>query len=417
VQSSSNAPPQNTLTHSEKLARAKRLLQTFQESSTRFPPSTAAWASVELRQNQATCQRPQNTTSEAPVALEEALESINYDLSPYTSAPKPMHPKPLDNSGPLRPFRIKPGSFTIELILDNREVRSTKDRDYIAEELKSRGVTPIVRPLDLGDAMWVAKCKDPQDLARLGEEGDEIMLDWIVERKRLDDLIGSIKDGRFLEQKFRLKRSGVKNVVYVIEDITMDLETSQRYEESVMSAIASTQVVDGFFVKRTKKLDDTIRYLARMTMILKNLYQSQQLLVIPSERISPATYLPLFASLSTPHYITQKSFSYLVSKSEVLTLRDVFLKMLMCTRGITGPKALEIQKHWPTPRAFIEALEQCGTSGAFDNEVSVDSKTKMRREMVWRAAGELVGSKKIGKTVSANLGDVWGTPHVWEDKC
>ena len=34
------------------------------------------------------------------------------------------------------------------------------------------------------------------------------MLDFIVERKRTDDLAGSIVDGRFREQKFRLKESG-----------------------------------------------------------------------------------------------------------------------------------------------------------------------------------------------------------------
>ena len=33
------------------------------------------------------------------------------------------------------------------------------------------------------------------------DTAEEIVLDFIVERKRLDDLAGSIKDGRFREQK------------------------------------------------------------------------------------------------------------------------------------------------------------------------------------------------------------------------
>jgi len=173
----------------------------------------------------------------------------------------------------FQPFRIKPGSFTVELVLDNREVRSKTDRDYIQNGLASLDISPIVRPLDLGDAMWVARMKDPRDLSRLGEEGEEIILDWIVERKRLDDLIGSIKDGRFHEQKFRMKKSGVKNVVYIIEEFAVPTETAQTYHDSVFSAIASTQVVNGFFVKRTRKLDDTIRYLARMTKMLKGVYE------------------------------------------------------------------------------------------------------------------------------------------------
>jgi hypothetical protein len=29
--------------------------------------------------------------------------------------------------------------------------------------------------------------------------------------------------------------------------------------------------------------------------------------------------------------------------------------MLMCTRGVTGEKALEIQQIWPTPRHLVDA--------------------------------------------------------------
>ncbi|KAL9118854.1 MAG: hypothetical protein Q9187_004590 [Circinaria calcarea] len=173
----------------------------------------------------------------------------------------------------FRPLRVAPGTFTIELVLDNREVRSKTDRDYIEGGLAKKGVHVIKRSLELGDALWVAKCKDPLLLARLGEEGDEIVLDYIVERKRLDDLVASIKDRRFHEQKFRLRRSGVKNVIYIIEEITLGQETAQKCHEMIESAIVSTQVLDGYFVKKTQKLDDTIRYLARMTVMLKDLYE------------------------------------------------------------------------------------------------------------------------------------------------
>ena len=192
----------------------------------------------------------------------------------HTLASTESHPSGQQSSlDSFQPIRVPPGTFTVELLLDNREVRAKTDRDYIQDELTKRGVQPIVRSLELGDALWVAKCKDPSFLARHGEEGDEIVLDWIVERKRLDDLVGSIKDGRFHEQKFRLRKSGVKNVIYIIEEISMSQETISKYQEAVETAISSTQVVNGYFVKKTQKLDDTIRYLARMTMMLKSLYE------------------------------------------------------------------------------------------------------------------------------------------------
>jgi crossover junction endonuclease MUS81 len=43
------------------------------------------------------------------------------------------------------------------------------------------------------------------------------ILDYIIERKKADDLAASIMDGRYKEQKYRLKNSGAKNVIYLYE--------------------------------------------------------------------------------------------------------------------------------------------------------------------------------------------------------
>lgn len=302
------------------------------------------------------------------------------------------------------PITISPSSFTVQLILDVREVRAKQDRDYISEELTKKGVKPIMRALELGDALWVAKCNDPKMLTQKGAEGDEVVLDWIVERKRLDDLVGSIKDGRFHEQKFRLRKSGIKNVIYIIEEISMNADHFQKYEEAVESAIASTQVVNGYFVKKTQKIDDTIRYLARMTMLLKNIYESKPLNVIPTEVLTTQNYLPLLAQIKEKRpnmniNITYPAFASLASKSETLTLRDIYLKMLMCTKSVTGEKALEIQRRWATPQNFIKAFDSCGTA---------EEGKKRKRELVSNSMGNLVGRRKIARTLSQKIAEVWG---------
>ncbi|KAJ5010778.1 Crossover junction endonuclease MUS81 [Colletotrichum sp. SAR 10_99] len=302
------------------------------------------------------------------------------------------------------PIRLLPGSFTVHLALDNREVRALKDRDYMQEELTKKGVKPLVRALEIGDVQWIAKCHDPAALSRHGAEGDEVVLDWIVERKRLDDLVGSVKDGRFHEQKFRLRKSGVKNVIYIIEEISMDSSYFQKVEEMIQSSIASTQVVNGYFLKKTQKMDDTIRYLTRMTFMLKKMYERKPLLVIPTTVLTAQNYLPLLQHLrekepSTGYYITYPAFASLASKSDMMTLRDIYLKMLMTTRGITGEKALEIQKKWKTPHDLIKAFEECGSG---------EQGTKRKREMVISGLPNLVGRKKIPKAVSQRLAEVWG---------
>lgn len=301
------------------------------------------------------------------------------------------------------PIRLAPGSFTVELILDNREVRAKTDRDYMQEELTKRRVKPTVRALELGDALWVARCKQPGWLAQQGAEGDEVVLDWILERKRLDDLLGSLRDGRFHEQKFRLRRSGVKNVVYLVEEISMDAAYFQKYEEAVQSAMASMQVVNGYFLKRTQKMDDTIRYLASMTRMLKSVYEKRYLDVIPTRVLTTKNYLPLLKHLretqpSASHHISYPAFASLASKSNNMALRDLFLKMLMCSKGVTGEKAIEIQKVWKTPNEFVRAFERCGPG---------EEGKRRKMDLVSSKLGHLVGRKKISKPVSQKLAEVW----------
>lgn len=341
------------------------------------------------------------------------------DNEPETTHPFTAHlGRSANTDGPTEPITLPPNSFEVQLVLDTREVRTKTDRDYIANELMKQGINPLVRALELGDAMWVAKCRDPTLLAQYGEEGDEVMLDWIIERKRLDDLISSVKDGRFHEQKFRLRRSGIKNVIYLVEEFTVthpDAASGNglKYQEMVASAIASTQVVNGYFMKKTRNVDDSIRYLARMTLLLRKMYggpdspvqstassTSRRVSLIPSRRLSSTqSYLTLLDALraqnpSLTYGVTVPTFSALTSKSDVLSLRDIYLKMLMCTRGITGEKALEIQKRWQTPRHLVEAYEGL--------------QTKERETLVSDQLQSLVGRKKVQKALSKRIAEIWG---------
>ena len=86
-------------------------------------------------------------------------------------------------------------SYEIVLILDTREVESKHNRDRIAEKLLDKGVKVETRALRLGDVCWIARRIDG-----MGGEEDECVLDYVLERKRLDDLCSSIKDGRYTEQ-------------------------------------------------------------------------------------------------------------------------------------------------------------------------------------------------------------------------
>ncbi len=165
----------------------------------------------------------------------------------------------------FKPIEWAPGTFEVILVLDNREVRLKKDRDYIQDSLQQKGLTISVRNLELGDVIWVVRKRN--SLAQ-----EELVLDYVVERKRMDDLVGSIKDGRFREQKFRLSRSGMGQIIYLIEDYNLK-EAAEFGMDAIKSAMSATQVLNGFFLKRTSTIDQSIDYLARMTNMLRKLYE------------------------------------------------------------------------------------------------------------------------------------------------
>ncbi|QSZ28877.1 hypothetical protein DSL72_003382 [Monilinia vaccinii-corymbosi] len=332
----------------------------------------------------------------------------------------------------FEPIVFHPGTFTVELILDNREVASKKDRDGITNQLTDMGVPHSVRALPLGDFLWVARVRE--DEAQSSDLGKShlIMLDHIMERKRLDDLIGSIKDGRYEEQKFRLKRSGITNVKYLIESKRIDADVLERWSDGIATAIAKMIVYDGIQVKQTLELGDSLRYIERLTKLLKKQYEQQSLYVIPTHVLTLKNHRPLMAHLRQTQperefNIEFDAFAALSNKSQNLTLKDVFLKMLMRTKGISAAKAIEIQTRWPTPVAFLEAYAKISgearDDGGDDDAGARGQKKKgkgpaiildaeelgrvRKREMVFKEMGALVGNKKIHAVLSAKLAEVW----------
>ena len=338
-----------------------------------------------------------------------------YIANEHTEKPASF-PKPLTASSIARyePIVVPANSYSVELIIDTREVRTRTDRDYILNELANRGIHCESRAMELGDMLWVARIHNPAIKTRLEHsdvEFPEIVLDYIIERKRLDDLEASIKDRRFTEQKFRLQRSGVSNPIYLVEDYGRVGWMPDEQHQRLVTSIAETQVINGFFLKRTRKLDETIAYLAGMTKFLRKRYQGKDISVIPSSILTPQNHISLRSPAlnNVEQYITYGAFASLMSKSKVLTLRDMYLKMLMCVRGISGSKAIEIQRHWETPHTFVKALRNLRESaGRFNQHSDKEAVAPTPQGLVWSVAGDLVGKRKIGRAVSATVGEIWG---------
>nr|XP_024644816.1 crossover junction endonuclease MUS81 isoform X3 [Macaca nemestrina] len=217
-------------------------------------------------------------------------------------------------------------------------------RPELLRELQRLHVTHTVRKLHVGDFVWVAQETNPRDPASPGE----LVLDHIVERKRLDDLCSSIIDGRFREQKFRLKRCGLERRVYLVEEHGL-VHNLSLPESTLLQAVTNTQVIDGFFVKRTADIKESAAYLALLTRGLQRLYQGHTLRSRPWG--TPGN--PESGAMPSPNplcsLLTFSDFNAGAIKNKAQSVREVFARQLMQVRGVSGEKAAALVDRYSTP--------------------------------------------------------------------
>lgn len=282
-----------------------------------------------------------------------SLSSTGRDLAARIAAVSPAGEvisttAQLHNISSIGTFTLKDGDYEIALVLDNREVRTQKDRSFFQSELEKSGCKVLTRILVLGDICWVAqikracKAKYPPELYNV-----TVVMDYLIERKSGDDLPSSIKDGRFQEQKYRLKKCGVRNIIYLVEETPA--YSSGIGAETIYSVMAQLQVSDGFRLKETFGPMDTVDYLLNMTKAISGMHAGKDINGISGTRTCEDSidYLP-----------TLDSFNANNSKRSQLTITDIWARQLMTIRGISAQKAAAITRMYPTMAGFVAALDE-----------------------------------------------------------
>ena len=126
----------------------------------------------------------------------------------------------------------------MKIIIDDREVAL-----YERMVSLNTGILLVKQVLHIGDAII---------------QNDDVDL-CVIERKTLQDLLSSIKDGRYEEQSHRLiHTSGLSphNIIYIIEGNTSTLQ-NDKDKQLIYSSITSLNYYKGFSVLRTTSVNDT----------------------------------------------------------------------------------------------------------------------------------------------------------------
>jgi len=139
----------------------------------------------------------------------------------------------------------------INIVIDNRESQLIELFSKQTEILKEKNIEWSTQTLEIGDVMI---------------HNNEGSINYLFERKTLSDLAGSIKDGRYREQKMRmLSKYASTKITYILEEISTNELWSSASASHIMgiskiafgSFIIHTMLRDGVHVYISKNTEET----------------------------------------------------------------------------------------------------------------------------------------------------------------
>ncbi|KDD74336.1 hypothetical protein H632_c1391p0, partial [Helicosporidium sp. ATCC 50920] len=251
------------------------------------------------------------------------------------------------------------------------------------DALRARGLRVEERTLPVGDVVWVARATQAWSESGGGgsvDPGTEFVLDWVLERKSVTDLLASIRGrARFATQKKALAQCGRPNVLFLLEG-DVDTLSNASDQKAIKTAIAECEFVHGFQVLRTRGTgyQDTFRRLQILTQAVEAQCRAR-----PSSGATSPRACPTWAE-----FVDRVT----AARREVVTLQDMWTCMLGTVSGVGAEAARAVAAAYPTPRALHLAYAACG---------SVEQKKALLADV----AGQSRAARRVGAEVSRRVFD------------
>ncbi|KAH7822010.1 Crossover junction endonuclease MUS81 [Monocercomonoides exilis] len=321
--------------------------------------------------------KKQNVEKRNAISLKAPTEKIKFPSLAYLMEAQ-KRTEDMERNKDVAPLKI--GEYTIYLVVDSREKRYDEETTAFQDELRLNGVRTLRRAINIGDFLWIARNEDGSDW----DEETELVLSCIVERKTVNDLLNSIVDTRFDEQKHRLSNCGCDTVIYLVEgevkssaaSSSESISSSQTQPmrmpwlpfgqkrfghhlshrgfyspKTVNDALRNLQVVNRFIVHTTLHNDDSVKYLAELT---KTLARS----VEDGGAYSPAS-LRRKQTADGHSLFTFAQFQRMNKKKSAQTVSDVWKRMLAHFPGVSSYAAEDIASLYKTPLSLSRAVVEC----------------------------------------------------------
>lgn len=209
------------------------------------------------------------------------------------------------------------------------------------------------------------------DIVFVDENEKEIV---IVERKSLNDLVASIKDGRYEEQSYRLiHSSGLyrHHIVYLIEG-GMSQILNPTEKKMIYSSMLTLQLYKGFSIMKTTSIHETAEWIIYSANKLFSMIKKGHELWSPENTIieqAPSNYCTVVKK----------------TKKDNITPENIGEIILCQIPGISSVSAITIMKEFKTISNLIDHVKQ---NPYCLNDIICETKGKQR---------------KLGKNVIQNI--------------
>ena len=248
----------------------------------------------------------------------------------------------------------------MKIVIDYREsklIRALNSLFEVNEKLKD--IIILNENLQIGDII----IKDDNDIIKI-----------IIERKTIDDLLSSIKDGRYSEQSLRLNsvEHHNHNIIYLIEG-----NIGFNNKQMIYSSIFSLNYYKGFSVYRSLSIEETAYIIANSALKLKKEKDKKPYYNNKTIKNNEESETNEDVEETTKE---EKSYTSIIKKkkSDNITEENFGEIILIQIPGISNITASAIIKEYKTINNLIDSLKE---NKDILNSFSYENDKKQKRKL------------------------------------
>jgi ERCC4-type nuclease len=239
----------------------------------------------------------------------------------------------------------------MKLLIDNREPQIIIKYITSLNNMAKQKIIIEVKTLEIGDYIFYDEINNKNII--------------IIERKSLNDLESSIKDGRYDEQSFRLTNSQTHNhnIIYLIEGNIIN-HRNQNFKPSMYSALFSLSYFKGFSIFNSI-----------------NNVESGEIIYSFANKLSRETKKQgFYQDVSNNNLIENNYIDHVkTNKKSNITETNIMDLMLMQIPGISSQTAKALTKEFSSFSLLIESLKN---SPEKFNEIKLSSGRKINKNIL-----------------------------------